>query len=650
MKAISHFQKIVVFCPLPPKPNGIADYFAEQIPYFSKYCEMTIVIEDCHPKPIGIAGYVSIIRMSEYLQRREAYSEHKHVYHVGNNHDTPYMLPVLLSTPGVVIIHDLNLHHLIDLTTLGQGSKLGYTSALFYQYGRLGGIIGNQLSEYHLKGSFSPSELELNASIIDSAEQVIVHSEYSALRVRARGQNNVSVIPHHIAPNVANYPRKLKQCYREQLGLPVDKLIFTSMGFIAKAKQIKAVLNSLVELKKQGVDFLYVLAGQCKVHEYDVFSEIAASGLENQVIVTGFLNEESFYQHLGATDLVINLRYPTGGESSGTLTRALGLGLCCIVVDIGPFAELPSDVAVKLDYDENFADTLTNTLIDLANDDNKRTQIGLKAKQWIEQTHRIAVTTELYMECFAKTSTPSKMNAVLFAEQLNYTCRNYLPKLINQMQLVEIMNDIPKQKASLVWTEALMPLSDDDGLCVTIGASELDFKLLTQLNHYSRSQMVSFSIDEDFVFKTKNMWAVANTLFVNLPLQYLVDDPVYIFALLNGLSKLGSTFILTIELPENLPESCVSLNPSDISEYLCAAGFIVESQITGDNTVDFAQDVAASMQTNWAFSGQVWSRMIDRFPMPFYPVNESKCILLSEEVMKQLEPSTELDFLMEPIR
>ena len=267
MKAISHFQKIVVFCPLPPKPNGIADYFAEQIPYFSKYCEMTIVIEDCHPKPIGIAGFDSIIRMSEYLRRREAYSEHKHVYHVGNNHDTPYMLPVLLSTPGVVIIHDLNLHHLIDLTTLGQGSKLGYTSALFYQYGRLGGIIGNQLSEYHLKGSFSPSELELNASIIDSAEQVIVHSEYSALRVRARGQNNVSVIPHHIAPNVANYPRKLKQCYREQLGLPVDKLIFTSMGFIAKAKQIKAVLNSLVELKKLGVDFLYVLAGQCKVHE-----------------------------------------------------------------------------------------------------------------------------------------------------------------------------------------------------------------------------------------------------------------------------------------------------------------------------------------------------------------------------------------------
>ena len=138
-------SQVVVFCPLPPKPNGIADYFAEQIPYFSRTTKVTVVVENTHPAPTGIAANVTILYLEEYMWQQHEYADVPHIYHVGNNPDTQYMLPVLLSKPGLVVVHDLNLHYLIDLTNLSQGDKDSYTLALQNNYGESGVVIGQQL-------------------------------------------------------------------------------------------------------------------------------------------------------------------------------------------------------------------------------------------------------------------------------------------------------------------------------------------------------------------------------------------------------------------------------------------------------------------------------------------------------------------------
>ena len=46
----------------------------------------------------------------------------------------------------------------------------------------------------------------------------------------------------------------------------------------------------------------------------------------------GFLPIEDFNGMLAACDIVLNLRYPTVGESSGSLLRALGLGKAVLVL------------------------------------------------------------------------------------------------------------------------------------------------------------------------------------------------------------------------------------------------------------------------------------------------------------------------------
>ena len=54
----------------------------------------------------------------------------------------------------------------------------------------------------------------------------------------------------------------------------------------------------------------------------------------------------------------LNLRYPTVGENSGTLMRALGLGKAVIVSAVGSFSELPESICLKAPVDASEEDHL----------------------------------------------------------------------------------------------------------------------------------------------------------------------------------------------------------------------------------------------------------------------------------------------------
>ena len=52
-----------------------------------------------------------------------------------------------------------------------------------------------------------------------------------------------------------------------------------------------------------------------------------------RVLVTGYLSEPNMRGLMCASDLHVASRFPSVGESSGTLTRALGLGVSSVVLD-----------------------------------------------------------------------------------------------------------------------------------------------------------------------------------------------------------------------------------------------------------------------------------------------------------------------------
>ena len=145
-----------------------------------------------------------------------------------------------------------------------------------------------------------------------------------------------------------------------------------------------------------------MIAGEVRADEFDVAAMIATLGLQGCVILTGYVSDEDFFAYLGAADMVINLRHPVGGETSGTMVRALGSGACVVLIDRGAFAEIPDDAAAKLPpFGPGFDAALGSMLLLLASDPAFRQRIGARARAYVQERNGLPGTVAGYLAAIA---------------------------------------------------------------------------------------------------------------------------------------------------------------------------------------------------------------------------------------------------------
>src|SRR5581483_1765944 len=119
----------------------------------------------------------------------------------------------------------------------------------------------------------------------------------------------------------------------------------------------------------------------------------------------GYTGEQDFFRYLKAVDAVVNLRYPTAGETSGTLVRALGAGLPVIVSDFGQFGELPDDVCLKVSPGPDEERQLYAQLRKLAYRPTLREQLSRNAAHWARTECAVSRCAARYL-AFAEQLTP----------------------------------------------------------------------------------------------------------------------------------------------------------------------------------------------------------------------------------------------------
>lgn len=624
---------VVFFCPLPPKPNGIAVYLAEQLHLWAKAMQCCVVIADDHPHPSEIPESVGVLHLSEYERLREAFTGAVHIYHVGNNLDTIYMMPVLHRQPGIVVLHDLNLHHLIGEIYLGNSTYQAYSEALFQQYGRLGYLLGEQLNSHGLKGEAQTQELDFAGSILESALHVIVHSEFSASKLRSYGTNcPITVIPHHLSPMGNSFHADLKKEYRTALNLPLNKYVFTSLGFISEAKQITAMLNVCSDLKAKGVDFLYVLAGSAKQEEYDVFQHIDSRELGDHVLVTGYLSEEAFFQHLHATDFIINLRYPSGGETSGTFTRALGAGKCCVIVEEGPFAEIPDHCAVKLKFEPDFQNQL-KTAIDMliSAEDDAITRIGRQAKEWVSQHQDLDSCVAMYQRVVTETQDlDQKNNQPVTTDQWF----GYLPPTEIEAwkgACADLWQPLNQNQGLHWWNESLVPIAGQPfDTITTVGGDERTHRILCTLFQYAPENIISLPLSAFFADHEHTRWQSCNNVLLLLDARFWLNDPVMILARINWHCQQGAHIVAGI-LWSELLEGDIPLDPGILSDLSRAAGVLPRRVVSEVSQSSLHSDFEYKNFEEWYIQGEICTLTLDRFPKPYYAGSYS--------VVERLNPS-----------
>lgn len=396
---------LVIFSPLPPVENGIADYCAELLPELAIDYSLILVIDNHVPRPIFRENW-TVIHLAEFMQRESEFVNANYLYHVGNNPDHEYIIPVLLKHPGILVLHDISLHHLVNQMTIRWGMADAYCELLEREYGNLGRTLAMQFRTNRTMERIAYYELPMIRLIASRCRAIIVHSWYGKTKVLAQEPDvPVEVILHHLANSAVEAQKSTdKEAARDFLGVEQDELLLVSLGFITKAKQIDVVFEVLARCRHQLPKIRYILAGQDQPQHYDIRASIKAYGLEDIVEVTGYLEEEEFYIYSIAADIVINLRYPTGGETSGTLIRALGIGACVMVVDIGPFAEFPDETCIKIPWSETFDIAFMEALLDLAKKPEKRFAIGQRAKHYLQSRHSLQSSGAAYRRIIEKFS------------------------------------------------------------------------------------------------------------------------------------------------------------------------------------------------------------------------------------------------------
>jgi hypothetical protein len=109
---------------------------------------------------------------------------------------------------------------------------------------------------------------------------------------------------------------------------------------------------------------------------------------------------------MALTDILVNLRFPSMGESSATLIQALALGKPCVVTNDASFRDLPDNCVVKIDVGESEVSDLADAITALGVDLDRRASLGAAALRFVESNwsgRRIAHQFQRVIEADIKT-------------------------------------------------------------------------------------------------------------------------------------------------------------------------------------------------------------------------------------------------------
>src|SRR5258706_847512 len=334
-------MRIAFFAPLNPQRSGISDYAEALLPHLAAHAEVEVFVEDYTPSNRDIARCCTVRHWREFEAEHARGRYDSVLYHIGNNSFHVYVYDLPLRIPGVVMLHDFNLHYLVGDATVVRKDWDGYVREVEYNAGP-DDVAGARRAQ---AGEVAPDYdgLPLNRRVLEAASALIVHSHYVEQLCRQAGfRGPISVIPHGAA-----VPPVDRVVVRKRLEIDNNGILFGAFGFLKPYKRIASIIQAFARLTRYRPTAHRILGGE-EHPRYPLRPLIRDLGLEERVRILGHTPLEEFVEHIAACDVCMNLRFPTAGESSGSLLREMALGRPVIVSDIVAFSELPADACIKI--------------------------------------------------------------------------------------------------------------------------------------------------------------------------------------------------------------------------------------------------------------------------------------------------------------
>jgi glycosyltransferase involved in cell wall biosynthesis len=394
-------SRIAFVSPLPPAPTGIADYAAEVLALLAPGHD----IDAFHDREEADAGRLPsglpVYRAADLVGRHGTRPYDLVVYQMGNGPEHDFVYGLLPRLPGLLVLHDLVLHHARARMFLDSPAARAYAqdpadrarrdaarpaldaycAELAYSYpDQAARLFEAQLGSV---GTLLPYAYPLFRLPVEASRLTVVHNEFMAAAVRAEvpEAEAVRVAMPVAAPSVASAQ---VAALRARLGLAPDELVVGSFGLLTPEKQIDTVARAVARAAVHVPRLRLLLVGPVS-DPGSLARRLAELGVAGRAVVTGRVPFGELAAHMEAADVAVHLRYPTARETSAALLRLLAQGRPVVASDL-EHLELPDETVMRVDpADEEGA--LTRALLSLAGRPQARAQLGENARRFVRDHH-----------------------------------------------------------------------------------------------------------------------------------------------------------------------------------------------------------------------------------------------------------------------
>jgi len=371
-------KRLAYISPLPPLRSGISDYSADLLVFLAEFYEIDIIVEQDRVDNNWINEHC-IIRSAEWFSANSECFD-RVIYHFGNSAFHEYMLALLARIPGIVVLHDFFLGHLVRKHF--EHDFPGFVNYLYTCHG-YSAVTAQLLSDTAIW------KFPVNYGILTSALNVIVHSSSNQQLAKELYGSNVTN-DWAVIPLLRPSPKKSNKLdSRIFLNLPSDAFVTCSFGLTGPIKLSHRLIDAWLasDLALDTRCFL-IFVGDNDQGEYgeSLIKRISDSGLKDRILITGWVDTAHYQYYLSAADVGVQLRTLSRGETSAAVLDCMNYGLATLVNANGTMADL-SPAAVHLIADD-FSDTeLVSALELLFENSTLRHSLATNAAHILSRQH-----------------------------------------------------------------------------------------------------------------------------------------------------------------------------------------------------------------------------------------------------------------------
>ncbi len=377
--------------PAPPQATGIADYAAEVAEVLADRFDLEWVVDaDAVAVAPEVARRFRVLTAADLPGRHAARPFDLFVYQMGNSQFHAYQLPLMDRFPGLTVLHDLCLGGLwghaarryacpdpVDMMAANGDDQL----ADWCRTGRVDRAAGLELAGFRRE-------------VLERSAYVVVHSPFAWRLVRQEAAVPVAIVPLLAAdPGPTDRPAD-----RRRFGFAPADFVVVTLGHIGPSKRLPSVVAACGRLPaevQRRTRLVHV--GHSSPHDHGELRAVAARAeFAGRVEFRGYVPLDDLAAYAAAADVCAQLRYPSRGESSAALMRAMAAGAACVTSDQGSMGDLPNTAVLKVRSPGREVDDLTAHLTRLAARPAERDRLAAEARRYALAAHGPAAVAAGY--------------------------------------------------------------------------------------------------------------------------------------------------------------------------------------------------------------------------------------------------------------